>query len=156
MRNADLGINGSEQQLHTSPKLSSLIGHPGGGYVHLQSRSSVIGNGHLFPIQTISIGFPLHVSSCTGATVLEEPWHVMRRSRSSDFRLQFLTAVIFRSSAIECSHPTASLPTRRVPSGLCRVNFLQGSCSCVLKRCPSHLSRPTLIIFTISGSLYNL
>jgi hypothetical protein len=76
-------------------------------------------------------------------------------SRSCDFRLQFLTPIVLKSST-ESSHPIAGLPTCRLPSGLCRVDVLQGFCSCILKRCPSHLRRPTLITFTISGSLYNL
>jgi hypothetical protein len=29
-----------------------------------------------------------------------------------------------------------------VLSGLCNVNFLQGSSSCTLKRCPSHFNLP--------------
>jgi hypothetical protein len=29
-----------------------------------------------------------------------------------------------------------------VPPGLRRVRFLQGSSSCILKRCPSHLNFP--------------
>jgi hypothetical protein len=56
------------------------------------------------------------------------------------FCLQFLTPIIFRSPSIESSHPIAGLPAHRVPSGLWRVNFLQGFCSCILKRCHSHHS----------------
>jgi hypothetical protein len=41
-------------------------------------------------------------------------------------------AHVFKSSK-ELSHLTAGLPTCQVPSGLCRVNFLQGFCSCILK-----------------------
>jgi hypothetical protein len=42
-----------------------------------------------------------------------------------DFRLQFLIPIVFRSSSAESSHLSAGLPTRRVPSGLCRVNFIE-------------------------------
>jgi hypothetical protein len=71
------------------------------------------------------------------------------------FRLQFLMAIIFRRSSIESSHLIAGLPTRPLPPGLRRVNFLQGFCSCILKLCPSHLNLPDLItfIFSTSGSL---
>jgi hypothetical protein len=65
-------------------------------------------------------------------------------SSACDFRLQSLKRTVFRSST-ESSHLMADLRTRRVPSGLCRVNFLQGFCSCILKSCPSHLNRPTFI-----------
>jgi hypothetical protein len=75
-------------------------------------------------------------------------------SRSCDFRLQFLTPVIFRSSPAESSHPMAGLPTRRASSGVCRVDFLQRFCSCILNRCPNHLNRPTSITVTVSGSGY--
>jgi hypothetical protein len=68
-------------------------------------------------------------------------------SWSCDFRLQFLMPIVFRSSSTESSHLIAGLPTRWVPSGLCRVNFLQGFCSCILKKCPSHHNHPTLIIW---------
>jgi hypothetical protein len=76
-------------------------------------------------------------------------------SWSRVFHLQFLTPFIFRSS-IEPSHLIAGLPTHQVPSGLWTVNFLQGFCSWILKRCPSHLNLPDLITFIIPGSLYNL
>jgi hypothetical protein len=76
--------------------------------------------------------------------------------RSCDYRLQFLKPIVFKSSSTESSHPIAGLPTRWVPSGLYKVNCLQGFCSCILKRCPSHLNRPTLITFAIFGSLYYL
>jgi hypothetical protein len=36
-----------------------------------------------------------------------------------------------------------------------RVNFLQGLCSCIPNRCPSHLNLPDLITFIISCSLYS-
>jgi hypothetical protein len=46
----------------------------------------------------------------------------LHSSRSCDFRLQFLTPIVFKSSSAESSHLIAGLPTRRIPSGLCRVN----------------------------------
>jgi hypothetical protein len=76
------------------------------------------------------------------------PW-----SRSCDLRLQFLKPIVVISPSIECSHLTASLPTRRVPCGLCRVNFLQGFCSYIMYSCPSHLNHPTSITLIISRSL---
>jgi hypothetical protein len=36
-----------------------------------------------------------------------------------------------------------------VPSGLCNVNFLQGSSSCIPNRCPSNLNLPVLITLTV-------
>jgi hypothetical protein len=46
---------------------------------------------------------------------------------------------VFKPSSTEFSHLTAGLPSCRV-----RVNFLQGFCPCILKRCPSHLNHPAL------------
>jgi hypothetical protein len=66
-------------------------------------------------------------------------------SWSCDFHLQFVMSIVFKSSSTESSHLTAGLLTREVPSGLCRINFLKGFCSCILKRCPNHLYHPTLI-----------
>jgi hypothetical protein len=43
-------------------------------------------------------------------------------SSSCDFRLQFLTPIVFKSSSTESSHLSVGLPTLRVPSGLCTVN----------------------------------
>jgi hypothetical protein len=62
--------------------------------------------------------------------------------RSCDFRLQFLTPTVFKFLSTESSHVIAGLPTRRVPSGLSRVNLLQGFYSCNIKRWPHHLNRP--------------
>jgi hypothetical protein len=36
---------------------------------------------------------------------------------------------------------------------LCNVIFLQGSSSCILNRCPSHLNLPIFITLTMSSSL---
>jgi hypothetical protein len=85
----------------------------------------------------------------SGATVHDELWPLLPMialhwSWSCDFCLQFLMTSVFKTSSTESNHLTAGLPTRRVPSGLYRVNFLQGFCSCILKRCPSHLRHPTL------------
>jgi hypothetical protein len=40
-------------------------------------------------------------------------------------------------------------PTRRVPSGLRTVSFQQGSSSCMLKSCPSHLDAPIFSTLTM-------
>jgi hypothetical protein len=63
-------------------------------------------------------------SSCScpsysaGATVHDEPWPLLRHwSRSFDIGLQFITHIYFQPSATACSHMTAGLPTRWVPSG---------------------------------------
>jgi hypothetical protein len=75
-----------------------------------------------------------------------------RWSRFCDFRLQFLTPIVFTSSSTESSHLIAGLPTHQVPSALRRVNFLQEFCSCILKRYPpSHLNRSTLITSGLHG-----
>jgi hypothetical protein len=47
----------------------------------------------------------------------------LHRSRSCDFRLQFLTPTAFICSSAESSHPTTCLPTRRVPSEGARFSF---------------------------------
>jgi hypothetical protein len=65
---------------------------------------------------------------------------VLHCSRSCVLRLQFFTPIFLRSVSTDSSHLPLSFPTRRVPSGLYNVSFLQGSNSCILKRCPSHLS----------------
>jgi hypothetical protein len=41
-----------------------------------------------------------------------------------------------------------------LPSGLEKISFLYGDVSFALVRCPSHLSLPSLTVFTISGALY--
>jgi len=60
-------------------------------------------------------------------------------SRSCYSHLQLPTPIFFRSSSTDSNHLNSGFPTRRVPSGLSRVSFLQGSSSCTLQRCPSHL-----------------
>jgi hypothetical protein len=99
-------------------------------------------------------------SSSMGVTVHDEPWTLFTSallwSRSCEPRLRFLMSILFKSSSTESSHLIAGPPTRIVLSGSCRVNFLQGLCSCILTTCLSHLNRPTLITFTISGSLYKV
>lgn len=64
---------------------------------------------------------------------------------------QILRLVSPVSSSAKSSHLTLGLPTCQVPSALCRVNFLQGLCFCILKRCCSNFNHSTVIIFTISG-----
>jgi hypothetical protein len=70
-------------------------------------------------------------------------------SRSCVLRLQFFTPTFLRSVSTDSSHLALGFPTRRVPSGLCNVNCLQGSSCCILKRRPSHLSLPVLITLTV-------
>jgi len=60
--------------------------------------------------------------------------------RSCYFRFHFLTPIIFKSSSTDSSHLNFGFPTRWVPSGLRAVSFQQGSSSCSLKGCPSHLN----------------
>jgi hypothetical protein len=57
---------------------------------------------------------------------------VLHSSRSCYLPLQFPTPMLFRSSSTDPSRLTLGFPTLRVPSGLSRVNFLQGSSSCIL------------------------
>ena len=52
--------------------------------------------------------------------------------------------MFFRSPSTDSVHLSLGFPTGRVPSGLNRVSFLQGSSSCTLKRLPSD---PILRIF---------
>jgi hypothetical protein len=68
-----------------------------------------------------------------------------------DFRLQFLKPIVFTSS-----HLVALLVTLWGPSGLYKVKWQQHLYSCIKKKkCASHLKRPTVITFTICGSLYS-
>lgn len=67
-------------------------------------------------------------------------------SQPCNFHLRLLTPSIFRSST-ESNH-LPGLPTRPVPSGLCNVRILQGSCSCILQRCLSHINLPALLTVT--------
>jgi hypothetical protein len=48
-------------------------------------------------------------------------------SWSCDFRLLYLMPIVFKFSLTESIHLIAGLPTCEVPSGLCRVNFCEGS-----------------------------
>ena len=52
--------------------------------------------------------------------------------------------IFFRSSSTDSSHLNLRSPKCRVPSGFRTVRFLQGPISCILKRCPRHLSLPVL------------
>jgi hypothetical protein len=79
-------------------------------------------------------------------------------SRSRDFRLQFLKSIAFKSPSIESSHLRAGLPSSRLPSGLYRVNFLQGFWFCILKYIPAisiallwSLSAYMFIIYKVRG-----
>jgi hypothetical protein len=58
-----------------------------------------------------------------------------------------------RSSSTGLSHLNLGIPTRRLPSGFCRVSFLQVSSPCILKRCPSHPDFPNFITLAMSTSL---
>jgi hypothetical protein len=101
---------------------------------------------------------PSPSSSSSGATVHSQPWPLHDCSPFIPILClssQFLTPIIFRSSPIESSHQIADLPTRRIPSGLWRVHFLQAFCSCILKMCPSHLNLLNFITFIICCSLHN-
>jgi len=76
---------------------------------------------------------------------------VLHCSRCCDLRLKFLMPTFFWSSSTDSNYSNLCFPTRGVLSGLKVVNFLQGSSSCILKRCPSHLSLCTFIILTTSN-----
>ena len=69
---------------------------------------------------------------------------VLHCSLSCYSRLRFPTPMFFRFSSADSSHLNSGFPKCRVPSGLSRVSFLQGSSSCILQRCPSHLILPIL------------
>jgi hypothetical protein len=75
--------------------------------------------------------------------------------RSCYLRLQFLTLMIFRSST-DSGHLNLGFSTRQVPSGLRTVSFQQGSSSCILKGCPSHLNVPIFTTLTMSSSSYSV
>ena len=78
---------------------------------------------------------------------------VLHCSRFCGFHLQFLMSIFFMSSSTDSSHVTLGFPTRRVPSALCTVSLLHESSSCILKRCPSHL---TLTVFITSDCYVRL
>ena len=80
---------------------------------------------------------------------LSSPKIVFHYSRSCYLRLQFLMSIFFTSSSPDSSHLNLGLPTRRLPFALRTVRFLQGSSSCILKRCPSHLNLPIFITLVV-------
>ena len=80
---------------------------------------------------------------------------VLHWSRSCDIRLQFVTPIFFRPSSTDASYLNFGFPKRRRPSGLISVSFPQGSSSCILQRCPSHLNPPIFITLTVSSSLHS-
>jgi hypothetical protein len=53
------------------------------------------------------------------------------------------------------SHLSFGLSWPLIPSGIPKVNIFVDSLSSILTGCISHLSQLALIIFTISGTLYN-
>jgi hypothetical protein len=71
-------------------------------------------------------------------------------TRFCDLCLQFLRRII-STSFIETRLLMADLPTCLGRSVLSNVRFTQGSCSCILHMCPSHLNLPALITFAIFG-----
>jgi len=77
---------------------------------------------------------------------------VLHCSRSCYSRLHFLTPIVFRSSSTDSGHLNLGVPTRRMPCGLRTESSQQGSSSCILKSCPSHLRLPIFITLTMSTS----
>jgi hypothetical protein len=68
---------------------------------------------------------------------------VLHWSLSCYCSLHFPTPIMIRSSPTDSSHPNLSFPTCPLPSALRSVSRMQGSSSCILKRCSSHLNLPT-------------
>ena len=77
---------------------------------------------------------------------------VRHSSLTRGLRLQFLTLMFFTSSSTDPSHINLRFPTRCLPSDLSTVSFLQGSSSCILNRCPSHIILPIFTTFTTPSS----
>ena len=77
---------------------------------------------------------------------------VLHSSLTRDLCLQFLTPMFFTSSLTDPSHINLRFPTRRLPSDLSTVSLLQGSSSCILNRCPSHIILPIFTTFTTPSS----
>jgi hypothetical protein len=78
--------------------------------------------------------------------------NVLHCFRSCYLRHQFLMPMLFRSPLTDSRHLNLAFPIGRVSSGLSRVSFLQGSNSCILKRCPSILILPIFITSNMSSS----
>ena len=81
---------------------------------------------------------------------------ILYSSPSWYFCLQVLTPTFFRSPSSDSRHLNLGFPTRRVPWSLRTVSFLQGPTSCILKRCPSHLSLHIFVTLTMSNSSYRV
>ena len=73
----------------------------------------------------------------------------LHSSLSSDLRLQFLMPMFYTSFSTDPSHINLCFPKYHVPSELSTVSFLQGSSSCILNRCPNHLTLPIFITLTV-------
>jgi hypothetical protein len=58
----------------------------------------------------------------------------LRWPQSCDHCLKFLTPTLFKHSSAECSHLSASLSSRRVPSILCRVNITATDCNMTINK----------------------
>ena len=76
---------------------------------------------------------------------LYSPWWTLASSKivqhysgSCDLRIQVLIPIFFRSSPSDSSHLNLCFSTRRLPSSLRRVSFLQGSSSCILFHLPQY------------------
>ena len=90
---------------------------------------------------------PPPLPSCTGTTV-HSSITALTWTQSCNFHLRLPITNIFRSS-------TASRPNRSAYLSnalwFIKCYLLQGSCSCILQRCLSHISLPPLLTVTISG-----
>ena len=70
------------------------------------------------------------------------------------FSVQRLTSPVPHANVLHVflnrpHHINLCFPKYRVPSELSTVSFLQGSSSCILNRCPNHLTLPIFITLTV-------
>jgi hypothetical protein len=98
--------------------------------------------------QTISSSFLLVLQPSVGLALLH-------RFQSSDSFFHPCTLRILRCFSTPSSHLRLGLQALLL-LGVEKVSFLQGDILFALAKCPSHLSLPSLRVFTISGASYKL
>ena len=99
-------------------------------------------NAHTFLLIFFFFSFFFFFCHCSPLWTTASSTTVLHRSLSCYLCLQFLKAFFFESSPTDSGLLNLGFPTCPFSPGLRRVSFLQGSISCLLKRCPSHLKIP--------------
>ena len=65
-------------------------------------------------------------------------------------KLVSIKELCYDARPINSQHLNLGFPKSQVPSGFRRVNILQGSSSCILQSCPSHLNIPISITLSVT------